>query len=92
MRKGIQKNMIYIRTPDSRRYESAYLVLRPQPRGSYDPQSAQLWQEAERLLESSVVDSAPSRPPRRWLWFLSGGIVGGVFSLLCALLVLLLSS
>jgi hypothetical protein len=92
MIRGIQKNMIYIRTPDSNRYESAYLVLRRQPRGSYDPRSAQLWQEAERLLESSVGESTRSRPPRRWVWFLLGGIVGSIFSLLCALLVLLLGS
>ena len=92
MRKGIQKNMIFIRTPDSRRYEAAYLILRPNPRPLRDTGGVELWQEAERILSSADPKTSSAPPSRRWWWFLGGIGTGGLLSLLAGMIIRFASS
>ena len=89
MHKGIQKNMIWIRTPESRCFEAAYFVLRPE-RDSETMRRGEMLREANRLLDESVhADSRPSLRPasRRLLPFLLGLLAG---ALLCLPILLLL--
>lgn len=97
MLRGAEKRMIVVRTRDSRLFEEAYFVVRPEAEGRESDSLDMLW-EANRILDSSMaaakgreaVSSSPS--PRRGLlrglvWFLMGlGTGGGIASLLWVLL------
>ena len=88
MHKGIQKNMIWIRTPESRCFEAAYFVLRPE-RGSETTRKGEMLKEANRLIdERAGREIAPKRRSvfRHLLPFLIGLFVG---MLLCLPLLLL---
>ena len=64
MRKGVQKNMIWVRTPESRCFEAAYFVLRPQRR-SDTLREGEMIREANRLLLEDREHRRPSKG--RWL-------------------------
>ena len=88
MLRGAEKRMIVVRTRDSRLFEEAYFVVRPEAdRGDRDELNM-VW-EANRLLESSMdgwwseTMGSPHFPRsrrggyRRGLWFLVGLLSGG---------------
>ena len=89
MLKGAQKQMIVIRTGDSRYFDEAYFVLRREvktpPHAEYD-----MLREANRILAESEPNptTQKNRPtPRGILLFLLGILSGGVVaSLICLLL------
>ena len=78
MIKGAKKQMIVVRTGDSRYFDEAYFVLRKEvkehPRNKND-----ILSEANRILEESA--SVPHEKTRsrliRWLFFLAGSLCGG---------------
>lgn len=88
MLRGAEKRMIVVRTRDSRLFEEAYFVVRPEADRSDRDESDMVW-EANRLLESSMVGwrsdtmGSPhfSRSRRGGLrgrlWFLFGLVSGG---------------
>ena len=88
MLRGAEKRMIVVRTHDSRMFEEAYFVVRPEAdRGGRD-EPDMLW-EANRILESSMAGcrgesrgTHASLIPRhgvwrRAVWFLAGLLSGG---------------
>ena len=88
MLRGAEKRMIVVRTRDSRMFEEAYFVVRPEADRGGRNEPDMLW-EANRILESSMagcrgesVCSPSSLPPRRGTlrrvtWFLAGLLSGG---------------
>ncbi len=87
MLKGIQKNMIWVRTPESRFFEAAYFVMRPNA-CSAPPREGEMLREANRLLSEGTRKTTPRREQRLWqrlLPFLAGLASGAVLSLLLAL-------
>ena len=88
MLKGAQKNMIVVRTRDSRLFEEAYFVMRRNATATSADESDMLW-EANRILESSVAGGRgdgvkSSRVPlpgqgllRGLVWFFLGFLTGG---------------
>jgi hypothetical protein len=97
MLRGAEKRMIVVRTRDSRLFEEAYCVVRPEAEGRESDGLDMLW-EANRILDSSMAaakgrEAASSRPSPRFgllrglVWFLMGlGTGGGIASLLWVLL------
>ena len=88
MIKGAQKQMIVIRTGDSRYFDEAYFVLRREVK---DRKKAHrdLLAEAGRILEEhdSPTSQHPPRKKRGIFLFLAGIVCGGgVAVLLCLLL------
>lgn len=96
MLRGAKKNMIVVRTRDSRVFEEAYFVMRRdrQVERADDPDI--LW-EANRILEAAIpcAERAGSRTQtaekkgmlKKFLWFgaglISGGAVGVILGFLC---------
>ncbi|MBR2354121.1 MAG: hypothetical protein IKA76_06455 [Clostridia bacterium] len=91
MLKGIQKNMIWVRTPESRFFEAAYFVMRPTlTQGK--PREGEMLREANRLLsEGAQSRSFPKQGTRlgRLLLFLAGMGIGGALTLLLTLILVL---
>ena len=85
MLKGIQKNMIWIRTPESRYFESAYFVLRPDKQADRN-QKGDMLREAERLLTAGRAKEKRVRIRPLFL-FLGGGGLGILLSLTVTLLI-----
>lgn len=89
MIKGAQKQMIVLRTGDSRYFDEAYFVLRREVkprRSSHD----EMIREANRILAESGLDiQAPKRKIGRGVWMFLSGIFcgGGVAVLVCLLLI-----
>ena len=82
MLRGAKKNMIVVRTRDSRMFEEAYFVMRRDAGGSAD-ETDMLW-EANRILESTAHGGGREPSPkhasgrlRGALWFALGAISGG---------------
>ena len=92
MVKGTQKQMIVLRTGDSRYVDEAYFVLRREIKADRRVKNDILI-EANRILEESRV-SPRELSRRRRHWWLSGAAVfvagclcgGGVSALICLLL------
>lgn len=88
MLRGAKKNMIVIRTRDSRMFEEAYFVMRRNTDIS-DTDETDMILEANRILESASPRSASGaydgrkgnakRFLRALLWFISGLACGGGF-------------
>lgn len=89
MLRGAEKRMIVVRTKDSRLFEEAYFVVRPEAGkgidGDTDTRPDMLW-EANRILESSLAGVKRERaiPPasplgllRGLVWFFLGLLTGG---------------
>ncbi len=95
MLKGAKKNMIVVRTRDSRVFEEAYFVMRRDAGGTVTDDSDMLW-EANRILENTIPSAEQTRvypkPTDRGsrlknlLWFglglLSGGGIVGLIGFL----------
>lgn len=87
MLRGAEKRMIVVRTRDSRMFEEAYFVVRPEADRGGGDEPDMLW-EANRILETSIAgcrgesgraSSLLSRREilRRAVWFLAGLLSGG---------------
>ena len=90
MVKGTHKQMVVVRTNDSRYYEQAYFVLRD---GSVCPGEAEstMMAEANRILDESMLMPQPRprrRPLTRRIAFLLGALLGVALSLLCMLVLM----
>ncbi len=88
MVKGARKQMIVLKTGDSRYFDEAYFVLRrevKQNRGGM----GDILSEANRILEESEPEGRGRRRlPRAVLFFLGGILCGGGAVLLICLLIL----
>jgi hypothetical protein len=62
MLRGAQKNMIVVRTRDSRLFEEAYFVMRRNAKAASTDEMDMLW-EANRILETAASKEYP--PPVR---------------------------
>lgn len=89
MVKGAQKQMIVIKTGDSRYFDEAYFVLRREIEHSRTARRDMIG-EANRILEECLPDTATraKRTPRAWLLFV-GGILCGAVSVLTVCLIVL---
>ena len=98
MLRGAEKRMIVVRTRDSRLFEEAYFVVRPEAEARERDDMDMLW-EANRILDNTMAAakgretvSPPVPTPRLGLirglvWFFLGlGTGGGIASLLWVLL------
>ena len=88
MIKGAQKQMIVIRTGNSRYFDEAYFVLRREIRGNKQEKTDML-AEANRILEEHDLQTGGKprkRLPRGVLFFLSGILCGAAVALLLGLL------
>jgi hypothetical protein len=90
MVKGTHKQMVVVRTKDSRYYEQAYFVLRDGGVATPDSESTMV-AEANRILDESQLMPQPRRRHllSRRASFALGVAVGGVLCGLAALLLLL---
>lgn len=90
MVKGTHKQMVVVRTKDSRYYEQAYFVLRDGGMATPDSESTMV-AEANRILDESQLMPQPRRRrlPSRWASFALGVAVGASVCVLVALLLLL---
>lgn len=84
MVKGTHKQMVVVRTKDSRYYEQAYFVLRDghAPGGEREDT---MMAEANRILDESMLMPQPRRRRKlsRSLAFVLGALVGVALCLLC---------
>lgn len=90
MLKGAQKQMIVIRTGDSRYFDEAYFVLRREVAGGREEQDDMI-REANRILRQSEPERGRRREHRRaigWLTFLGGALSGGILAAVITLLLL----
>ena len=86
MLRGARKNMIVVRTRDSRVFEEAYFVMRRDNSLSAMDEADMLW-EANRILENALpangkkaLSAHGEEVRRRWrgiLWFCAGLLSGG---------------
>ncbi len=88
MMKGAQRQMIVVKTGDSRYFDEAYFVLRREL-GARGPRRDMLC-EANRILEESEPEEhvRKRRLSRAWLLFLGGLVCGGGVALVLCLLFL----
>ena len=89
MIKGAQKQMIVVRTTDSRYFDEAYFVLRREIRPHRGVKNDMLW-EADRILQQTQQDSKRQgrKICRGLLFFLLGILCGGVAAVLITLIFL----
>ena len=86
--KGAQKQMIVVKTADSRYFDEAYFVLRREVKGARGDGHDML-AEANKILEECGAEShGRRRMPRAWLLFL-GGLLCGALPTLAVFLILL---
>ena len=88
MIKGAQKQMIVIRTGNSRYFDEAYFVLRREVHGTGQEKN-DILAEANRILEEHALQTGGKRKrhlPRGVLLFLLGILCGAAVALLLGLL------
>lgn len=87
MVRGTQKQMVVLRTNNSRYYEEAYFVLRDGYRRSGESESSMM-AEANRILDESMLMPQPKQKKklsRRWA-FGVGVLLGALLGVACTLL------
>ena len=84
MLRGAEKRMIVVRTRDSRLFEEAYFVVRPEADKPRFEESDMLL-EANRLLENSMTGARAERGARELL-SARGGFLGGLLRFTLGLL------
>ncbi|MBO5931219.1 MAG: hypothetical protein J6Q70_03185 [Clostridia bacterium] len=86
MIKGARKQMIVVRTCDSRYFDEAYFVLRKNAQN--EQKSQDILKEANRILAETAPNFSVAQKPKgnRWLFFAAGSICGVVLSILMAVL------
>lgn len=89
MIKGARKQMIVVRTGDSRYFDEAYFVLRKELKEQRQDQS-DLLQEANRLLNEHTAETRKKIQDRlpRWILFSAGILCGALAACLICLLLL----
>lgn len=90
MIKGAQKQMIVVRTGDSRYFDEAYFVLRREVKAHRGTRNDML-NEANRILQQTEPDTEAhqrKRLPRGIMFFLSGILCGAIVAVLICLLAL----
>ena len=95
MLRGAKKNMIVVRTRDSRVFEEAYFVMRRDRRMERADDPDILW-EANRILETAIPQAeragvrakSTDKPGilKKLLWFGAGLISGGTVGVMLGLL------
>ena len=89
MIKGARKEMIVVRTANSRYFDEAYFVLR-EDKQKQRPKSTDILSEANRILAEMTPEI--SRPPKKrnrpWISFAIGGFCGALLSLIATLLLI----
>ncbi len=77
MVRGTHKQMVVVRTKDSRYYEQAYFVLRDGHSPMRESESTMM-AEANRILDESMLMPQPRRrrPLPWWVTFALGGLLG----------------
>ncbi len=87
MIKGARKQMIVVRTGNSRYFDEAYFVLKEEAQKD-SRKSKDILNEANRLLSEIATDSAPAPhlQHRKWLFFCIGSLCGAVLSVILTLL------
>ncbi len=89
MIKGARKQMIVVRTGNSRYFDEAYFVLREDAQKERK-KSTDILKEANRILSEITPDNAPTtkKQNRQWFFFGIGGLCGAVLSVIVTLLIL----
>ncbi|MBR3893923.1 MAG: hypothetical protein IKJ35_02125 [Clostridia bacterium] len=89
MMKGAQKQMIVVRTSDSRYFDEAYFVLRRDVNARREDKSEMI-SEANRILNDCELSPRPPRKriPRGVCFFFSGILCGGAVAAFVCLLIL----
>ena len=84
MIKGSRRQMIVVRTDDSRYFDEAYFVLR---KNLKVPPQNDILKEANRILDERVSESRSSthHSRLRWLFFGVGVLCGALVALACCL-------
>lgn len=84
MIKGSHKQMVVVRTTDSRFYEQAYFVLRDGQTSRGEAEGSMM-AEANRILDESMLMPQPRRRHRltRWGAFGIGALLGTLLGALC---------
>ncbi len=87
MIKGARKQMIVVRTGNSRYFDEAYFVLREDSQ-SDKRKSKDILSEANRILAEMAPDlpSTEKKQKRSWLYFCAGSLCGAVLGLIVTLL------
>ena len=77
MVRGTHKQMVVVRTKDSRYYEQAYFVLRD-GHGPVGESETTMMAEANRILDESMLMPQPRRRRTRpwWVFFSMGALLG----------------
>lgn len=87
MIRGARKEMIVVRTGDSRYFDEAYFVLRDSTK-KHKQKSVDILNEANRILAETAPEHLPpeKKPNKQWLFFGIGGLLGAVLSVIVTLL------
>ena len=87
MIKGARKQMIVVRTGNSRYFDEAYFVLREEVQKE-NGKNTDILSEANRILEEMTPKLSPTVKSKKqqWLFFGIGGRCGAVFSIILTLL------
>ena len=88
MIKGARKQMIVVRTGNSRYFDEAYFVLREDAQKD-NQKSTDILSEANRIL-SEIAPETPNtvqKSHHKWLFFGIGGLCGAVLSIAITLLI-----
>ena len=87
MIKGARKQMIVVRTGNSRYFDEAYFVLKEDAQKE-NRKSTDILSEANRILSEITPESSSSKQMqnRQWLFFVVGGVCGAVLSIIVTLL------
>ncbi len=87
MIKGARKQMIVVRTGNSRYFDEAYFVLREEAQKE-NGKSTDILSEANRLLAEMTPELSPAvkNQNRQWLFFGVGGLCGAILSVVVTLL------
>lgn len=88
MIKGAQKQMIVVRTGDSRYFDEAYFVLRREVKPRRSTRDEML-KEANRILEESGIDLPRRKKMPRGVFLFLAGIICGVAVAVSVCLVLI---
>ena len=89
MIKGARKQMIVVRTGNSRYFDEAYFVLRDDAQKD-KRKSKDILSEANRILAEMAPDLPPAskKKSRHWLFFCVGSLCGALLSVIVTLLLL----
>ena len=87
MIRGARKEMIVVRTGNSRYFDEAYFVLRDDAQKERR-KSTDILSEANRILSEIAPDFSPAskKQSKQWIFFGIGGLCGAVLSVIVTLL------